>query len=188
MNPFLFEQKFPYDGSQLKSLFAYMQARLSGDSIVAWQGACDIPIENIVDGEDRLEEAKIASDEMLHFIVEKFPANLPLGVSLQRLLASIILDEIRKLSPQKEMVLKMHRSGDDLWLENQKLSISIATVSAVSTLIHFAVNVTNKGTPVSTLSLEDLEIVPKTLAEGVLDSFCTEINSLDFATQKVFPV
>jgi hypothetical protein len=166
-----------YDGSQLVSLRSYLKHELLGDSIVAWIGACDVSLEHMVDGEDLLENASIRGDKMVHFIVEKFDSTLLAAVALQRLLASIVKDVLGES--------RMIRDGDDLFLDGKKLSISIATQSPVSSLIHFAVNVTNAGTPVPTLSLEDLKVEPREFANEVMKRFVDEVASIREATQKV---
>jgi hypothetical protein len=55
-------------------------------------------------------------------------------------------------------------------------------------MIHFALNITNEGTPVPTCSLEDLQIDPKNFAEKVLKAFSEEYVSITEATQKVRPL
>jgi hypothetical protein len=77
------------------------------------------------------------------------------------------------------------REGDDLYCGKNKLSVSIATQSPVNSLIHFAVNVTNEGTPVPTVSLEDLHVAPELLAKEVMSLFCREVETMQIATQKV---
>src|SRR6185436_3370832 len=93
-----FEKSFKYDGSQLHSLFAYLETGLLGDSVVAWRGACDVSLDKMVDGEDFREKQKICGSDMIHFIVEKFPANLPMAVALQRLLATLVKDVVGDLA------------------------------------------------------------------------------------------
>ena len=115
----------------------------------------------MVDGEDLLAKAEIRGDEMLHFIIEIFDRDLFSGVALQRLFASIVTDHLNIAGINGLGGKELHRKGDDIYLEHKKLSISIATKSPVSTMVHFAMNVTNKGTPVPTLSLEDLGVDPK---------------------------
>ncbi|MGZ3782209.1 MAG: DUF366 family protein, partial [Pseudobdellovibrionaceae bacterium] len=66
--------------------------------------------------------------------------------------------------------------------------ISIATKSPVSVMVHFAMNITNKGTPVKTLSLQDLKLEPKNVAEDLITLFQKEFESIVMATQKVLPV
>ncbi len=188
MQTHFIEKKFAYDGSQLRSLFAYLDHGVLGPSIISWQGACSIPFDHMVDGEDLLAKAVIEGDEMLHFIIEIFDRDLFAGVSLQRLFASICKDY---LNPQAVMALGdkgLIRDGDDIFFEDRKLSISIATKSPVSTMVHFAMNVTNKGTPVKTLSLEDLKLDARKTAEDVMNLFRNEYVSIITATQKVRPV
>lgn len=177
------DQRIDYDGSQLRSLFAYMSHEILGDSVIAFRGACDIPFENMADGEDVLAKSAIRGGDMLHFIMEEFGASLQLAVNRQRLFAAIVLEELRKFCPQR----KMWRSGDDLYVDDGKLSISIATVSPVSALIHFAMNITNENTPVKTTSLQDLGIDPRSFADKVADRFLEEVRTMKEACCKVFP-
>lgn len=174
-----------YDGAQLRSLFAYLEHGVQGDSVIAWQGACDVALDHMVDGEDRRAGASIRGDKMVHFIIEKFNCTLFAAVALQRLLASIVKDVIQEISPNLEIAEGLYRQGDDLFFGDQKFSISIATVSPVSALIHFAVNVVNDGTPVSTLCLKDLGVDPVVFAKKILDRFSSESLDILNATQKV---
>lgn len=180
------EHQQKYDGSQLKSLFAYMNYEVKGDSIVAWQGPCDVPIDKMVDGEDKLAKAKICGDNMVHFIVEMFNTSLQGAVALQRLLASLACDWLRVHSSQRDLSEKLRRDGDDLFVANRKLSISIATISPTSALIHFAVNITNDGTPVPTLALQELGVSSRDFAEALMINFQREFLNITEATQKVF--
>lgn len=175
------DQKISYDGTQLKSLYNYLQHDLMGNSVVSFIGPCDVSLEHMVDGEDLKENSKISSDLMLHFIAEIFHQNLFSAVCLQRLLADLVISSIGDKD--------LFREGDDIYKEinaqKKKLSISIATSSPVSQLIHFAVNITNKGTPVPTLSLEDLKKDPKALALKVGAAFAAEYIDIVAATTKV---
>jgi hypothetical protein len=188
MQTHFIEKKFPYDGTQLRSLFAYLDHGILGPSIISWVGPCSISFDHMVDGEDLLAKAVIEGDEMLHFIIEIFDRDLFSGVALQRLFASICKDY---LNPQAMLAFSdkgLTRAGDDIYFNDRKLSISIATKSPVSTMVHFAMNVTNKGTPVKTLSFEDLKIDARKVAEDVMALFRSEYVSIVTATQKVRPV
>lgn len=176
----LIDKKLKYDGSQLRPLFNYLEHNLLGDSCVAFVGACDVTFDHMVDGEDLLEKAQIKSDEMLHFLFETFDTQLITGVFLQRLFAEIVQNLIFKKTGQL-----LARSGDDLYLNEQKLSISIATRSTNSVLVHFAMNVTNAGTPVKTLSLQDLKIEPQSFAKDLLKLVSDEYLDIKKATYKV---
>lgn len=187
----LITQKIKYDGSQLKPLFAYENFGLLGNSIVSWQGACDVTLDHMVDLEDKIVNAKICGNEMLHFIIEIFNDSLLSAVALQRLFASIVQIEIFKavkiLNPKNFI-----RTGDDLYfIQNTKkfkLSISIASKSSVSIQIHFALNIVNEGTPVPTSSLSQFKIKPHVLSKSIMASFVSEFDTILEATQKVRPL
>lgn len=179
------EHEEKYDGSQLVSLRNYLKHGMLGDSVVAWIGGCDVSLEHMVDGEDLLAKASIAGSRMLHFIIEKFESSLLAAVAIQRLFAAIVKDEIAATSPKLDLVKQLRRDGDDIFAGNKKLSISIATQSPVNSLIHFAVNISNEGTPVETLSLEDLGIEPKVFARAVMKRLCEETAGVVEATRKV---
>ncbi len=184
------EKSFLYDGSQLRSLFAYLNFELEGDSIVAWQGPCNIPFDKMIDGEDLLAKSAICGENMLHFIVELFGASLAQSVAMQRLLASMASDTLQEMNSTLRIGAGpnlLRREGDDLFIGERKLSISIATVSPVSALIHFAVNVDNRGTPVPTISLSDLNVAVEPFAKRLLQKFADESESIARATRKVRP-
>lgn len=174
-----------YDGSQLRPLFAYEQFGIKGHNIISWISPTDVDLEHMVDYEDKIKSEKICGDLMLHFLVEFFPAHLLSGVSLQRLLVSLIKDEISK---NIKNPIDLIRCGDDLYYKKGKLSISIASVSAVSTQIHLALNITNQGTPVKTACLNDLKISANQLAKNVMTLFANEFDDILWATQKVKPL
>lgn len=176
------ENQINYDGSQLKPLYAYVNHKVNGDSIVAFEGTCNVTLDHMVDMEDLVVKAEIKSDHMLHFIIETFPANLMATVSLQRLLVSIAQNILLRSGHN------LRRSGDDLYSDEKKLSISIASNSAVSNLIHFGVNVENKGTPVPTCCLKDFSLDSKAFAVVLMNEFSAEYTSIVEATQKVKPL
>lgn len=182
MKSYWCEEEIKYDGSQLKSLYAYMNFGVQGDVVFSFRGPCDISFDKMLDGEDLREQSPIRGGDMLHFIIEKFNVELYSAVAAQRLFASIVMEWLRDNSPKAK---DLYRKGDDLYLADKKLSISIAAPSPISCLIHFAVNVKNVDTPVPTLSLEDLGVDPKVFAKAIMDLFCEEEESLLFATQKV---
>lgn len=176
-------QEFTYDGSQLRPLFAYQEFQMLGESLVAWQGPCCVANEHMKDGEDLFAGESIAGQKMLHFILELFEQPLLTMLGLQRLLAAMAQDILQQKSQQRIV-----RRGDDLYWEEAKLSISIASRGAVSSMIHFAINVTNEGTPVKTACLQDLNIDPKGFAEELLGAFASEYMSMQMACKKVFPL
>jgi hypothetical protein len=182
MKSYWVKEKLAYTGEQLAPLFAYLNYQVLGPSVIAFRGPCEVTLDHMVDGEDVLAQASIRGSDMLHFIIEIFDHTLFSGVLLQRLFATTVLDYLREFG--KGGVL-LRREGDDLYLANKKLSISIATRSTSSILIHFAVNISNQGTPVPTLSLEDLEIDPEHCAQQVMRNLVAEYEDVLKATYKV---
>lgn len=180
------KKNFEYDGTQLRSLYAYLEHKVLGNSVISWRGACDVSFDHMVDGEDLLDQAIIRGSDMVHFIIEIFDQPLISGVYLQRLFANIVREVILKSSDQKN--LEIVREGDDLYWKNKKLSISIATKSPVSTMIHFAINVDAKGAPVDAAGLKDLKVDTEKFAKAALESFKDEFLSCIEASQKVRPV
>ena len=106
------EKKINYDGSQLRSLYAYMEHDLLGDSVVAWRGPCDVTT-HMVDGEDKKANAEIRGGDMLHFIVELFEVSLFSAVAVQRLFAALVREELVRQKPPLEG--QIDREGDDLY-------------------------------------------------------------------------
>lgn len=186
------KKKFTYTGDQLTPHFAYKNYGLLGNSIVSWIGPCEIPFAKMVDIEDVLAKSSIRGALMLHFIVEVFNQNLFSSVALQRIMASLIKDEIESRSALNKLSLKnfirLKRDGDDVFWQEKKITISIASISSVSTQIHFAVNINNKNTPVKTAALEDFKIDVIDFAKAILKKFSDEFLSIEMATQKVKPL
>lgn len=187
MNTKWMSEPLHYDGTQLKPLFAYLKCGMVGDSVIAWRGSCDVSFEHMVDGEDFIAQSPIAGSDMIHFIVEVFDRQLATGVLIQRIFASIVKDLLIELSADLDDH-SLVRDGDDLYWGDRKLSISVASQSTVSTMVHFAVNVSNNGTPVKTSSLEDLRVDPEEFAGAALDALSLEWASVLMATRKVRPL
>lgn len=177
-------KKIIYDGTQLRSRWIQETTGLAGNAIVAFCGGADVSIEHMVDLEDVAANAPIFSEAMLHFLVEISGTDLEKMVLRQRLLVAIILEELKKF-PQCQNIV---REGDDLYDGDAKLSVSIATSSPVSCLIHTGINISNKNTPVKTKGLGDYDIQPQTLAESVMQRFAEELKEILHATTKVRPV
>lgn len=171
-----------YNGTQMRPLKNYLAHGILGNSCVAWVGPCEVNTDEMIDGEDLRAKESICGSKMLHFVFEVFDQNLFSGVCLQRLFADHIRSGILQLTAGQ---CGLDRQGDDLFWNQKKLSISIATKTINSVLIHFAVNVSNAGTPVPTCALEDFGIQPKPLYDVVSASFSKEFLSIGEATWKV---
>ena len=178
----LIEKHLLYDGTQLSSHFAYKNFGLPGNSIIAFTGPVDVNLSEMVDIEDVLLKDKISADLMLSFIIEVFNLDLAGMICLQRLFMSILCDELN--SNLKGLFIK--RDGDDLFYDGRKLSVSIATASPISSLIHSALNIKPTGAPVPIyMTLEEFGIEAENLAGRVMERFCSEFESMEFARVKV---
>jgi hypothetical protein len=176
---FIFQEPIKYDGTQLSSLWAFRTFRIQGDSIVAFCGECDVSLKHMVDQVDVLNQAAIYSEKMAHFIVEHFDLELEKTIFRQRLLICIIKEIIESHGHY------LTRRGDDLYQDQQKLSVSIATLSRISTLIHVGVNISSANTPVPTIGLNDMQIDESVFIENVVKQYVAELNSIKLARCKV---
>jgi hypothetical protein len=124
----------------------------------------------------------IAGDDMVHFLWESFVhPDLMLAVHRQRLLSAQAAEALRELAPN----CGVQRDGDDLFFGDGKLSISIATVTPVSSMLHFAVNATPGGAPVRTATLQQLGVDPQAFALRLLQKAAHEQDSIAVARAKV---
>ncbi len=177
----LIKKQIRYDGTQLTSHFAYKNFGLSGNSIISFSGPVNVDLLEMVDIEDILLKDGISSDKMLSFIIEIFNMDLPGTICLQRLFMSILCDELNGHLKG----LFVERNGDDLYFNKRKLSVSIATASPISTLIHSALNIKSTGAPVEVSCLEELGVETEGFARTILARFCKEFESIEFASVKV---
>jgi len=138
MKCIILPDKFDYDGSQISSLWAYNNFGVQDDSVVVFRGACDVRIEHMIDLEDRRANESIRSEDMVSFIIEHFDStDLKLIYARQRLFTAIVKEYLAGIGVQT------NREGDDLFLDGKKLTVSIASTSAVSQKIHFGINVSH---------------------------------------------
>ena len=173
-----------YTGVELRSGFIRDAFGLAGDSIVAFRGACRVSGERLVDLEDFRAGETVWGDDMLHFIVEIFGVNLSHITALQRLLCTLARDVVDSAAGGPVV----ERRGDDLFVGDGKLSVSVATISPVSGLIHLGLNVRTEGVPVRAACLDDLGLEPGAIALELMGRFKEEIESIEAATRKVRPV
>ena len=153
---------------------------MQGDAIVAFVGEVDVKLDEMVDIEDVINNEPIYSKKMLNFIFEIFGCPLEQMVWTQRLFMSIIKESL------EEYGINIKRDGDDLFYDNRKLSVSIATKSITSCLIHSALNIIKEGAPISVSDLSEMGIVDiEKFALDVMHKFQQEQLSIKMATYKV---
>ncbi len=177
----LIEHEIKYEGWQLSPHWIYKNFKIQGDAIVAFVGECEVKLTEMVDIEDVINNEPIYSKSMLSFISEQFNVGLLEGVFRQRLLICTIKEALEKRG------YKITRSGDDLFFEDKKLTVSIATKSVNSILIHTGININSDGAPVkasglaSDLGLSDI----KDFAREILNRYSQEIDDIILASTKV---
>ena len=182
---FYTESPITYDGHQLAPHWIYRRFDLLGDAIVAFTGPCNVELTEMVDIEDVKAQAPIYSPQMLHFIAEFFHTDLELAVYRQRLLIINAKELLEEITGQA-----IKRQGDDLYAPRPdgspgKLSVSIATASPTSTLIHTGFNIDTEGTPVPTAGLSQLGIKVNSFAPGLLHRYAAEVQDIYLARCKV---
>lgn len=174
------EEKIDYDGSQLKPHWIYRNYGILGDAVVAFTGEVNVTIDKMVDLTDVRANDGIYSPLMLNFLVEHFNTNLEMAVYRQLILMVAIKEELENHE------IEVQRVGDDLYIERGKLSVSIATCSVVSTLIHIGLNIETEGTPVKTVGLKNLGIADMaSFAENVMLRYKRELERIYDARCKV---
>ena len=175
------DQTIKYEGFQLAPHWIYKNFKIQGDAIVAFIGECDVKLDEMVDIEDVINNEPIYSKLMLSFISEQFNIGLVEGVLRQRLMICIIKEALEARG------FNIKRNGDDLFFDNKKLTVSIATKSTTSVLIHTGVNIISSGAPVKASGLtEDLGISDiKEFAIEVLNRYSEELQDIIQASTKV---
>lgn len=175
------QEEIKYIGSQLAPHWIYKNFRIQGDAIVAFKGECEVKLSEMVDIEDVINNEPIYSKYMLSFISEQFNIGLVEGVLRQRLLICII----KEILEEKGFLVK--RKGDDLFFENKKLSVSIATKSVTSILIHTGLNILSENAPInasglsSELGINDID----SFALEVMKRYSEELDDIKMASTKV---
>ena len=175
------DEEIKYIGSQLQPHWIYKNFKMQGDAIVAFIGECEVKLTEMVDIEDVINNEPIYSKSMLSFITEQFNINLVEGVFRQRLLICIIKELLEKRG------IFVVRNGDDLMIEVKKLSVSIATKSTTSILIHTGLNIESEGAPVKASGLtSELGITDiKEFAMDVMKVYAEELKDIELASTKV---
>jgi hypothetical protein len=98
-----------------------------------------------------------------------------------RLFASIVKETLEEMSPG----IVVTRDGDDLFVNDRKLTVAVCTVSPLSLLFHFGVNVNPSGAPVSAVGLKKFDIDAKQFGLAALERYRHECESIERAIRKV---
>ena len=181
MKTLLTDKKIKYIGSQLSPHWIYRNFNIMGDAVVAFIGECEVNLNEMVDIEDVINNEPIYSKNMLSFISEQFGINLVEGVLRQRLLICTIKEVLETRG------IDVIRRGDDLFVNDKKLTVSIATKSATSILIHTGINIDSNGAPVKACGLSnDLGLFDiEDIATEVMTRYSEELEDIVLASTKV---
>lgn len=169
-----------YTGAQLRSLWAYREFGVQGDSLIAFIGPCDVALSEMVDQADVLAGESIYSERMLHFIAEHFEIDLEKAVLRQRLFMALARDLLAERTGAA-----IRRRGDDLYDGDDKISVSIATLTRVSSIMHIGINIISRNTPVPTRGLEDYNVDPIDFAKTLQARYAAECEGIRLARCKV---
>lgn len=181
MKTLLINENVKYEGWQLAPHWIYKNYKIMGDAIVAFKGECEVKLAEMVDIEDVVNNEPIYSKNMLSFITEQFNVELVEGVFRQRLLICTIKEVLEKRG------FIVTRNGDDLFVCGKKLTVSIATKSLTSVLIHTGINIDSNGAPVAACGLEnDLGITDiDEFANEIMTRYADELTDIVMASTKV---
>lgn len=169
-----------YDGSQMQSHWIYKNFGLVGDAAVAFIGEAKVDLDKMIDLIDVHRKESIYSPLMLNFIIEHFNLDLELAIYRQWLFMTLIREELAQFE------VNVSRMGDDLYYNKAKLSVSVATVSNVSSLVHIGLNIETEGTPVKTVGLRELGVGDiKAFADTVMLRYKRELEHIQEARCKV---
>ena len=181
MNQLFSKEIIKYTGKELSPHWILKKFKLYGDSIVSFVGEVEVPIDNMVDVEDRINNEPIYAKSMLNFIIEHFDYSIK-EIAMAQI---ILIQSIREVFAD-DYNIDLKRDGDDLFYKERKLSVSIATKSIVSGLIHTALNIDCTGAPVKASDLNEIGIKDiKTLAQKVMKRYSDNIENINYAITKV---
>ena len=180
MKTLFIDKEIKYIGSQLAPHWIYKNFHLQGDAIVAFVGEVDVKLSEMVDIEDVINNEPIYSRSMLNFIIEQFDISLLGMIYAQRMFITIIKEVLEQYG------IHIERKGDDLFFQNRKLSVSIATKSLCSCLIHTGLNIIKEGAPIKASDLKEMGVNNiKEFALLVLEKYKSEVESIKMAQYKV---
>ncbi len=178
----ILDEKVTYTGRELRGGWVREMTGLDGDAAVAFVGPCRVATDDLVDLDDARAGDTIDAAEMAHVVVEHPNCTLQAAVLRQRLLVCILCVIL------EESGIATRRDGDDVYVQDRKLTVSIAAPSRSSCLIHLGVNIDPAGAPVAAVGLDELGVPAVGVLEILLNRYKDELDSAAYAETKVRPV
>ncbi len=162
-----------YSGKELEPHWIYRNFDILGDAVIAFCGETNVPQSFMLDQTDILDKAYIYSPLMLNFIIEHFDNDLNLALYRQRMFLIGIKDELEQLG------IPIVRRVEALYANNRKLTVSVASSSNVSTLVHTGINIETTGAPVKAAGLAELGVNDiQSFAENVMLRYQVELEQI----------
>ncbi|WP_048203407.1 DUF366 family protein [Methanocaldococcus infernus] len=179
-----------YTGKELSPLWAFKTFGTRKDSIVAFIGEMEVSKDNMKDLADVKKEFNIdypiKSEKAINFIVEHFDTNnIKVAYLRQRLLVMMAKEVLNDFG------VKVRREGDDLYIGDRKLSVSIASSGLVSHKIHLGLNVSSKGPEhVKVVGLEEFlnENEIKEVMKKIAHKYVGEVERIERDIRKTLPI
>ena len=127
---------------------------------------------------------------VLHMIIEEFdiqPPNLEIAYYRLRMLTQLIIEQLQLKG------VEVSRNGTDLFINEKKLNVGIATISQTSCKIHFGLNYSDTGIPshVNAIGLKKLGFTEQDLEEWLLTvakKYIKEISKIKNDVVKTKPI
>ena len=182
MKTFFLKNEITYTGLELSSTWIQEHAHERNDCLVSFIGPAHVPISNIVDLDDVKNNAPIYSPKMLHFLAYHQCISLELAVTRQQLFVLLVIEWLQQENIASK---RIRRRGNDISVDEGKLSVSIAAPAPNGCCLHFAMNIETAGTPVPTSGLSELDINPILAAETLMQRYEAELAHISRAQTKV---
>ncbi len=171
-----------YTGLEIEPGWIARHCDGADDVVIGFLGPCRVPTEHLVDRDDAAAGATIVATRMVHLLARHPGIDLSVGVLRQRLLAAIVAERVR------EQGASATRSGDDVYVGDEKLTVSIAAPYPQGVVIHLGVNDDESGAPVSAVGLARLGINAATFLPEIMNVYAQELASAAYAQTKVRPL
>lgn len=179
MKTVLLKEDIPYTGAELSPNWMQRYSDCATDIVVGFIGPCDVPNHNLVDLEDQRAGYFIKAKSMVHVIVEHQGCSLDVAVLRQRLLVCLLCELLAGHG------IGALRSGDDVFVDDRKLTVSIAAPATHSSMIHLGVNVDASDAPVPAIGLAELKVEPREFLVELIERYKSELAACAHATSKV---
>lgn len=167
----------------MKPHWAFKNFGLLGDSIVAFRGKIDVKREELIDLFELKRKSMLPDCLLLNFIVEHFGDDLGKAILRQRVLLSIAEE---KIAHRIEGRL-INRLGDDLFVQDRKLSITAVTVNPVSSKIHTGICISSSE-KCKFIGLKELNIDVDELSEVIVAQYRADMHDLKTKEWRMRPV